>query len=227
MPTAGLERPVDILLVEDNPGDARLAAEALKGSTFSNRLHWAADGVQAMEFLRRPDRAAGTPRPDLILLDLNLPGKDGRELLAELKRDPDLRQIPVIVLTSSQAAEDRRRSYDLHANCYITKPINFDGLSSVIRSIGEFWFSHVDLPGPELPAGPHGSAQAGAPVPAGDHGGRLPDGAGPAPRASEAEAIIMPRPTTGTKPAGPLRILLVEDNPADARLVLELLTDAG
>ena len=227
MPTDGHQRPVDILLVEDNPGDARLAAEALKESAFSNRLHWAADGAQAMEFLRRPGQGNGTPRPDLILLDLNLPGKDGRELLAELKQDPALRQIPVIVLTSSQAAEDRRRSYDLQANCYITKPINFDGLSSIIRSIGEFWFSHVDLPGQEPPAGSDGSGPAANAAPWAPRIAPQPAGPGAATRPTDAADLVLPRPAAGTRPAGPVRVLLVEDNPADARFVLELLTDAG
>src|SRR2546425_7150704 len=118
MRQGGRKRPVDILLVEDNPADARLAAEALRESSFDNRLHWASDGVQAMAFLRREGKDAEAPRPDLILLDLNLPKKDGREVLAEVKGDPSLKRIPVVVLTTSQADSDRNRSYELHANCY-------------------------------------------------------------------------------------------------------------
>src|SRR6058998_2877510 len=137
----GNGRPVDILLVEHNPADARLAAEALKECDFDNRLHWAADGVQAMEFLRREGKDSDAPRPDLILLDLNLPKKDGREVLAELKQDPLLKRIPVVVLTTSQADSDRNRSYELHANCYFVKPRQWDEFVELMHAIGDFWFT--------------------------------------------------------------------------------------
>lgn len=136
----------DILLVEDNPGDARLAVEALKEGRMSSRLEVVVDGVEAMSFLRREDKFANAPRPHLVLLDLNLPRKDGRQVLAEMKADPDLRRIPVVVLTTSQAEQDIARSYDLHANCYITKPVDLDRFISVVRSIEEYWCSVVTLP---------------------------------------------------------------------------------
>lgn len=136
----------EILLVEDNPGDARLAQEALKEGRMTSRLKVVVDGVEAMSFLRREGQYAGSPRPNLILLDLNLPRKDGRQVLAELKADEDLRRIPVVVLTTSQAEQDILRSYDLHANCYITKPVDLDRFISVVRSIEEYWCSVVTLP---------------------------------------------------------------------------------
>jgi chemotaxis family two-component system response regulator Rcp1 len=136
----------EILLVEDNPGDARLAQEALKEGRMTSRLKVVVDGVEAMSFLRREGHYAGSPRPNLILLDLNLPRKDGRQVLAELKADEDLRRIPVVVLTTSQAEQDILRSYDLHANCYITKPVDLDRFISVVRSIEEYWCSVVTLP---------------------------------------------------------------------------------
>jgi chemotaxis family two-component system response regulator Rcp1 len=136
----------EILLVEDNPGDARLAQEALKEGRMTSRLKVVVDGVEAMSFLRREGPYAGSPRPNLILLDLNLPRKDGRQVLAELKADEDLRRIPVVVLTTSQAEQDILRSYDLHANCYITKPVDLDRFISVVRSIEEYWCSVVTLP---------------------------------------------------------------------------------
>ncbi|ARJ67871.1 response regulator [Magnetospirillum sp. ME-1] len=136
----------EILLVEDNPGDARLAQEALKEGRMTSRLKVVVDGVEAMSFLRREGPYAGSPRPNLILLDLNLPRKDGRQVLAELKADEDLRRIPVVVLTTSQAEQDVLRSYDLHANCYITKPVDLDRFISVVRSIEEYWCSVVTLP---------------------------------------------------------------------------------
>src|SRR5881296_309305 len=193
-------QPVDILLVEDNAADARLAAEALKESGFNNRLHWVADGVQAMEFLRREGRWSDVTRPGLILLDLNLPKKDGREVLAEIKRDPALRRIPVIVLTISRAEADRDKSYDLHANCFINKPAQWDEFVAVVRSIKEFWFGRVALPGPDRP----GAGQPGVPSQVATAGPR-PSGAGGA----------------------PLRVLLVEDNPGDIRLVRDLLAGTG
>ncbi|MET0396488.1 MAG: response regulator [Longimicrobiaceae bacterium] len=146
MSSQSVTRPVEVLLVEDNPGDVRLTREALKEGTVRSNLHVARDGVEALAFLRRQGEHAGVPRPDLILLDLNLPRKDGREVLTEIKEDASLRQIPVVVLTSSQAEEDIRRAYDLHANCYITKPVDLDQFINVVRSIEDFWFTVVKLP---------------------------------------------------------------------------------
>ena len=138
--------PVEILLVEDNPGDARLTREALCDAKIHNRLHTVADGIEALKFLRREGDFAQSPRPDLILLDLNLPKKSGREVLAEIKADPVLRAIPVVVLTTSQSEEDIIRSYDLHANCFITKPVDFAQFAAIVNRIEEFWFSIVRLP---------------------------------------------------------------------------------
>ena len=137
---------VDILLVEDNPGDARLAVEALKDGKVRNRLFHVEDGIEAIDFLRRRGAHANAVRPDLILLDLNLPGKDGREVLAEIKQDEDLKRIPVVVLTVSRAEEDVLRTYNLHANCFITKPIDFAQFIKVVRSIEDFWMTIVRLP---------------------------------------------------------------------------------
>ena len=137
---------VEILLVEDNPGDVRLTVEALKEGKVHNRMSVAQDGVEALAFLRREGKHASSPRPDLILLDLNLPRKDGREVLAEIKADPSLRRIPVVILTTSRAEEDILKTYDLHANCYITKPVDLDQFLSVIRSIEDFWLTIVKLP---------------------------------------------------------------------------------
>ena len=142
-------RPIEILLVEDNPGDVRLTIEALKEGKVRNRLSVARDGVEALAFLRRQGPHAGSTRPDLILLDLNLPRKDGREVLAEIKEDVSLRRIPVVVLTTSKAEEDILRTYDLHANCYITKPVDLEQFISVVRSIDDFWLSVVRLPSAE------------------------------------------------------------------------------
>jgi CheY-like chemotaxis protein len=139
-------RPIEILLVEDNPGDVRLTIEALKEGKVRNHLSVARDGVEALAFLRREGNFAGAARPDLILLDLNLPRKDGREVLAVIKEDAALRRIPVVVLTTSKAEEDILRTYDLHANCYITKPVDLDQFISVVRSIDEFWLAVVRLP---------------------------------------------------------------------------------
>jgi chemotaxis family two-component system response regulator Rcp1 len=138
--------PIEILLVEDNPGDVRLTIEALKEGKVHNRLSVAKDGVDALAFLRRAGTYANAARPDLILLDLNLPRKDGREVLAEIKMDPVLRRIPVVVLTTSKAEEDILRTYDLHANCYITKPVDLEQFISVVKSIDDFWLSVVRLP---------------------------------------------------------------------------------
>ncbi len=143
MPTA---KPIDILLVEDNPGDADLAREALEGGKLNNQLFVVGDGEAAINFLKKADRYTGVPRPDLILLDLNLPRKDGREVLAEIKADEDLKRIPVVVLTTSQSEEDVLKSYNLHANCYITKPIDLGQFIKVVRSIENFWLSIVVLP---------------------------------------------------------------------------------
>jgi chemotaxis family two-component system response regulator Rcp1 len=138
--------PVEILLVEDNPGDVRLTQEALKESKVTNNLSVAEDGVEALAFLKREGKYADAPRPDLLLLDLNLPKKDGRELLEEIKADENLRRIPVVVLTTSKAEEDILRMYDQHANCYITKPIDFDQFIEVVKSIEDFWLTIVKLP---------------------------------------------------------------------------------
>lgn len=141
-----LGRPVEILLVEDNPGDVGLTKASLRESKILNRLSVVRDGEEAMSFLRRQGEYAEARRPDLILLDLNLPKKDGREVLAEVKADAELRRIPVVVLTSSAAEQDILRSYDLHANCYITKPVDLEQFSVVVKTIEEFWFTIVMLP---------------------------------------------------------------------------------
>jgi CheY-like chemotaxis protein len=133
-------------LVDDNEADVRLATEALKAAKVANSIHVVHDGVEALEYLRRQGAYATAPRPDLILLDLNMPRKNGREVLVELKSDPDLRNIPVVVLTSSSDEADVVKSYDLHANCYIVKPVSFDGLIKVVKSLDEFWLSVVCLP---------------------------------------------------------------------------------
>ncbi|MEI8079627.1 MAG: response regulator [bacterium] len=138
--------PIEILLVEDNAGDARLAKEALKDSKIINNVNVVEDGVEAMAFLHRQGKYATCPRPDLVLLDLNLPKKDGREVLSEMKAADELKRIPVVVLTTSKAEEDIARSYDLHANCYITKPIDLVQFMKVIKSIEDFWLTVVKLP---------------------------------------------------------------------------------
>lgn len=142
----GNGRPIHILLVEDNEGDVRLTREALKEGRVHNSLGVASDGIEALAMLRREGRYTDCERPDLILLDLNLPRKDGREVLAEIKDDPALKRIPVVVLTTSKAEEDIIKSYDLHANCYIAKPVDFDKFVAVIKTIDEFWLSVVKLP---------------------------------------------------------------------------------
>jgi chemotaxis family two-component system response regulator Rcp1 len=139
-------RPIEILLVEDNPGDARLTQEALSMSKIHNNLHHARDGEEAMRFLRRQDVFAEAPTPDLILLDLNLPKRDGREVLDDIKKDPLLMHVPVVILTTSQAEEDILRAYRLHANCFITKPVDLEQFIKVVRSIEQFWFTIVKLP---------------------------------------------------------------------------------
>jgi len=147
-PSSGSIRtqPVEILYVEDDPGDVLLTKEALSDGKVCNQLHVVGDGVEAMEFLRREGEFANAPRPDLILLDLNMPRKDGRETLAEIKADPDLDTIPVIILTTSDAEQDILKSYKLKANCYITKPVDLDKFTEVVRMIQEFWFCVVKLP---------------------------------------------------------------------------------
>lgn len=138
--------PIEILLVEDNLGDVRLTKEALKEGKVYNNLHWAKDGVEALEFLRREGPHKDAPRPDIILLDLNLPKKDGREVLSIIKNDQQLKHIPVVVLTTSKAEEDVLRSYELHANCYVTKPVDLDKFIVVVQSIDRFWLTVVTLP---------------------------------------------------------------------------------
>jgi len=146
MNTTKKGQPIEILLVEDNPGDVRLTQEALKENKVLNNLHVVEDGVEAMAFLHRDGKYADAVRPDLILLDLNLPRKDGREVLAEIKTDDNLKRIPVVVLTISGAEEDILKSYNLHANCYITKPVDLDQFIKVVKSIEDFWLTIVKLP---------------------------------------------------------------------------------
>ena len=141
-----LARPAEILLVEDSPGDVRLMQEALKEGKVANRVHMAGDGVEAMAFLRRQGEFADAPRPDLILLDLNLPKMDGREVLAELKADDDLRRIPTVILTTSRAEEDVLKAYDLHANCYMTKPVDLGQFLDLVKEIEQYWLLMVRLP---------------------------------------------------------------------------------
>ncbi len=136
---------VDILLIEDNPGDVRMTQEVLKESNILNKMYAVGDGVEAMAFLRQEGKYADAPRPDIILLDLNLPRKDGHEVLAEVKSDDDLKRIPVVVLTISEAEDDILKSYDLHGNCYITKPIDFREFIKVVKSIEDFWLTIVKL----------------------------------------------------------------------------------
>jgi two-component system, chemotaxis family, response regulator Rcp1 len=139
-------RPIEILLVEDNPGDVELTREALDTARVFNRLHVVDDGADAVDFLFRRGQFADVPRPDIILLDLNLPKKDGRQVLSEIKAEPSLSQIPVVVLTTSQAEEDILRAYLLHANCYVTKPVDFNQFLHIVSTIEEFWLSVVKLP---------------------------------------------------------------------------------
>ena len=144
--TAERGHAIEILMVEDNAADVDLTAEALSEGKIRNRLHVVGDGEAALDFLHRRARHRDAPRPDLVLLDLNLPRKSGLEVLAEVKQDADLRRIPVVVLTSSKADEDILRSYDLHANSYVTKPVDFDQFCRIVRSIESFWFTIVRLP---------------------------------------------------------------------------------
>jgi CheY-like chemotaxis protein len=138
--------PIEVLLVEDSPGDVRLTREALKDAKVRISLHVALDGIEAMAFLERAGKHAGAPRPDLILLDLNLPRKDGREVLKEIKESPSLKSIPVVILTTSSSEVDILQSYNLHANCYISKPVDLNGFLKVVQSIDNFWLSVVKLP---------------------------------------------------------------------------------
>ena len=140
-------KPIEILLVEDNPADVRLTQEALREGKVRNVLHVARDGVEAIDFLRRRGDFPNATKPDLVLLDLNLPRKDGREVLAEIKADPELKKLPVVVLTTSSAEKDILKSYELHANCYITKPVDLEQFVNVVRSIDNFWLTVVRLPG--------------------------------------------------------------------------------
>ena len=142
-----MSKPLDILLVEDNPADVRLTREAFLEGKILNNLIVARDGVEALDMLHRRGPHAGAVRPDLILLDLNLPRKDGREVLAEIKADPSLMRIPVVVLTTSRAEMDIVKSYNLHANCYVVKPVDLDQFINVVKSIDNFWLTAVTLPG--------------------------------------------------------------------------------
>lgn len=139
-------RPIEILLVEDSPSDADLTEEALSDGKVLNNLHWVPDGVEALAFLQKQGKYADVPRPDLILLDLNLPKKDGRDVLAHIKADPSLKLIPVVVLTTSAAERDILKTYELHANCYVTKPIDLEQFICVVRMIEMFWLAVVKLP---------------------------------------------------------------------------------
>jgi len=140
-------RPIEVLLVEDDEGDVLMTREALEEGKVLNRLNVVGDGVEAVSYLRRDGDYSDAVRPDLVLLDLNLPKRDGRQVLEEIKADPDLRRIPIVVLTTSEAEEDVLRSYDLHANAYVTKPVDFERFVEVIRQIDEFFISVVRLPG--------------------------------------------------------------------------------
>ncbi|HEX6705989.1 MAG TPA: response regulator [Albitalea sp.] len=139
-------RPIEILMVEDNPGDVRLTREALKGGKVWNEIHVVTDGVAALDFLRHEPPYEQAPRPDLVLLDLNLPKKDGREVLSSMKADPLLKAIPVVILTTSQAEEDVIRAYNLNCNCYVTKPVDFEQFTRIVQAIEQFWLTIVTLP---------------------------------------------------------------------------------
>lgn len=146
MPNSRAVQPIDILLVEDNPGDARLTQEVLKDSKIKNTLHIVTDGVEAMEFLHRRGSFQAAPRPDIILLDLNLPRMDGREVLHAIKDEESLRRIPIVIMTTSDDEQDILNAYDLYANCYITKPVDFQRFIEIVKTIENFWFSIVRLP---------------------------------------------------------------------------------
>jgi CheY-like chemotaxis protein len=149
MPEPGRGKPVVVLVVEDSPTDALMTQEAFETSNLMNRLFFVDNGADALAFLRGQGRYAGKPRPDLILLDLSLPKRNGREVLQEIKTDVNLKTIPVVILSSSKAEEDVLKSYDLHANCYITKPIGFDKLAEVVQHISDFWLNVATLPRPK------------------------------------------------------------------------------
>lgn len=141
-----VSKAIEILLVEDNPGDARLTQEAFRDAKVTNNIHLATDGEEALAFLRKLGVHEQAPRPDIVLLDLNLPKKDGREVLAEIKDDDDLKRIPVVILTTSKAEEDILKTYNLHANCYMSKPVELEPFLEVIKAIENFWLSFVKLP---------------------------------------------------------------------------------
>jgi CheY-like chemotaxis protein len=141
-----LGKPIEILLVEDNPGDVRLTLEALREAKVCNRIHTVYDGIEALAFLNREGNYVNVPFPDLILLDLNLPKKDGREVLTSIKAEEKFKRIPVVVLTTSKSEEDIIRSYELQASCYVTKPVDLDQFLEVVKSIGDFWLTIVKLP---------------------------------------------------------------------------------
>lgn len=145
-PHSAHPRMIDILLVDDDEGDVMLTRKALESGKIFNGLHVARDGVEAMDFLRQTGKHAGAPRPDLVLLDLNMPRKDGREVLFDIKQDPELRSIPVVVLTTSDSDLDITDMYGLHANCYVTKPVDLDKFTKIVKEIKHFWFSVVKLP---------------------------------------------------------------------------------
>ena len=144
--TNNIGRPAEVLLVEDSPGDVRLTREALKEGKVRNNLSHVSDGVEAMAFLRREGKYAEAPRPDIVLLDFNMPRKDGREVLAEMKSDESLKRIPVVILTTSEAEQDILKTYDLHANCYLTKPVDLEQFISIVKSVEDFWLTIVQLP---------------------------------------------------------------------------------
>lgn len=146
MSTENIGRAIEILLVEDNPGDVRLTIEAFKEGKLTNNMNVVGDGEEAMAFLRKEGEYENAPRPDIILLDLNMPKKDGREVLAEIKQDPNLKRIPVVILTTSNAEKDILKSYDLHANCYINKPVDLNQFIEVVKYIKDFWLTIVRLP---------------------------------------------------------------------------------
>jgi CheY-like chemotaxis protein len=146
MPAPGALRPIEILMVEDNPGDVRLTREALKGGKVANEMHVVTDGAAALDFLYRRPPYQKAPRPDMVLLDLNLPKKDGREVLSTMKSDPFLKTIPVVILTTSQAEEDVIRAYNLSCNCYVTKPVDFEQFTRIVQAIESFWLTIVTLP---------------------------------------------------------------------------------
>lgn len=139
-------KPVEVLLVEDNPGDVRLTKEAFRDGKMRNNLSVVGDGVEALALLRQEGKYGNAVRPDLVLLDLNMPKKDGREVLEEIKQDPDLKRIPVVILTTSAAEQDILKTYDLHANCYITKPVDLEQFITIVKSIEDFWLTLVKLP---------------------------------------------------------------------------------